>query len=220
MSRSSVIISTCSLALALLAAARGLQAQPSELMSRKNLDRTYSISRNSKLTLEGKTNVNIFNCNCAEHFTPQVFSFRQQSDESAELVFQRTGLKLAVRNLDCGNKLMNKDLQKALNADNHPFIHIELLKIKNDPCKRPQGYQDWIKIKALARLTINGHCNDYWIDILARKTGSHQFRFIGSKKIQMTQFGVIPPTAMMGMVKVEDEIKIKLDLEVSLDETI
>ncbi|MEY3368475.1 MAG: hypothetical protein RI973_1630 [Bacteroidota bacterium] len=220
MFRNSTISSTCFPALILLATACSLHAQPSDLMSRKNLERTYLISRNSKLTLEGKTNVNIFSCNCTESFAPQAFSFREDGNETTGLVFQRTGLKLSVKNLDCGNKLMNKDLQKALNADNHPYIQIELLKIKEDQCKRPQGYQDWVKIKALTRLTINGQCNDYWIDILARKTSSHHFRFIGSKKIQMTQFGVIPPTAMMGMVKVEDEIKIKLDLEVSLDEAI
>lgn len=197
-----------------------LDAQPADRMSSKSLERTFRIDRNSKLVLEGKTNVNLFSCNCTEGFAPQAFTFGKDSQGGDGLVFQRTGLKIAVRNLDCGNKLMNKDLQKALNADSHPFIHIELLRVKEDRCRRPAGSQDWTRVKALTRLTINGHCQDFWLDILAKESGTRQFRFIGSKKIMMTEFGITPPTAMMGMVKVEDEIKIKLDLEVSLDEAL
>ncbi len=194
-----------------------MKAQPSMLMVKKSADRNFRISRNSSLKLEGQTNINGFTCDCNEVFQPQSLSFEVPDASGLVANFKQTNLNISVENLDCGNKLMNKDLQKALNAETYPFITIELLQIKQDHCNRLTEMKDWIKIKALIRLNINGCSQDYWLDITTKKLDDNRFRFIGSKKFFMSSFGVTPPTAMMGMVKVEDEIRINLDLEIVVE---
>jgi hypothetical protein len=192
-------------------------AQPSVLFVKKSTGRTYHISQSSELTLEGKTNVSLFTCDCMDVFQPQYFSLEVQDDGGLVTKFNQTKLSLAVKNLDCGNKMMNKDLQKALNAGDHPYIVIELLEIKQTKCNRVLELNDWVQVKSLIRLTLNGRSNEYWLNITAKKIGGNRFRFIGNKTFNMSEFGVTPPTAMMGVVKVKDEIKINLDLEITVD---
>lgn len=186
-------------------------------MANKTLGRTYRIGKMSTLKLEGKTNVNSFTCICTETFPMQTFYAEKLDDEKCTTVFQETSLKLKIKSLDCGNKLMNNDMYKALNADVFPQIKIKLLKVSEDRCNRLTEGKDWIKVNALVKINLNGKDNDYPINVTAKKTAANQFHFIGNKTLCMSDFGVLPPTAAMGMVKVKDEIRISLDLEITID---
>lgn len=178
---------------------------------------TYRIGSNSVLKLIGKTNVNSFECRCGQVFAPQIFRIQNHDDGPHTTTFADTRLSIPITSLDCGNRLMNKDLQKSLNAERHPNISIELLEVVEDKCSSLRQTNEWVKVKALARISLNGYTNTYWLDITAKQSGPKRFRFIGTKALRMSDFCVEPPTAMMGMVKVEDEIKISLDLDITVD---
>lgn len=195
-----------------------LSAQSKIAMASKlNIAKTFHINKKSVLKLEGKTNVNGFTCGCKEEFDPQQFIIEGQGESNLSHVFNATSIKLRIKSLDCGNNIMNKDLQKALHADTHPYITIELKKVEQDKCNRLTELKDWVKMKALAKISLNGQSKECWINITAKKSGPNQFRFIGSKTLNMTDFCVTPPVAMMGMIKVQDAITIHLDLDVSVD---
>lgn len=181
------------------------------------IQKTYHISKKSVLKLDGKTNVNGFTCGCNETFQPQQFVVEQGTEGGLSLKFQLATLNLKIKSLDCGNKLMNKDLQKALHASEHPSITIELKKVEQDKCNRLTEMKDWVKLKALTKITLNGISKEYWLSITAKKFSTNQFRFIGSKTLKMSDFNVTPPVAMMGMIKVQDDITINLDLEVTVE---
>lgn len=192
-------------------------AQPKAEMVSFRANNTYRIGSKSVLKLEGKTNINAFSCNCTESFAPQIFTINLNNSEPNTAAFRNTHLKIPVKSLDCGNKLMNKDLYKALNSDEYPNITIELLEVKQDKCNKLGVLSDWLNIKALTRITLNGNSKEYWLNVTARKLDTNLYRFIGSKKLSMTDFGVQPPVAMMGVIKVKDEIKIDLDLEIIVE---
>lgn len=185
--------------------------------SRLNLQKTYHIGKKSILKLEGKTNVNGFTCDCNEEFPPQQFTVEQALDGSTNTEFRAASLKLKIKSLDCGNALMNKDLQKALNAANYPHITIELKKVEQAKCNRLTELKDWVQLKALTRITLNNVSREYWLNITAKKMATDHYRFIGSKSLKMTDFCVKPPVAMMGMIKVQDDITINLDLDVTVE---
>lgn len=194
-------------------------AQPSARLEEKasTMQHTYLLGKISQLKIEGKTNVNGFSCRCTDQFASQTFSLGGKDENGLSTNFNQTKLKLKVKNLDCGNKLMNRDLQQAMNADKSPYITIELLKVTEDRCNKLALRSDWVKVKALARITINDHCNDYSLDITAKKIGTDHYRFIGNKSLLMSDFGVTPPVALMGMVKVQDAITINFDLDITVN---
>lgn len=193
------------------------QSRVAMSVSKSSIQKTYIISKKSVLTLDGKTNVNSFTCGCNEEFQRQALMVTPATDGSLSLNFHAATLKLGIKSLDCGNKLMNKDLQKALHADEHPYITIELKKVEQDRCNRLTELKDWVRLKALAKITLNGYSKEYWLNISAKKYDANRFQFIGSKTLNMTDFCVIPPVAMMGMIKVQDAITINLDLEVTVE---
>jgi hypothetical protein len=180
-----------------------------------NIEKTYRINKKSVLKLEGKTNVNGFTCGCNETFQPQ--RLIAEPENAGGFSFSAASLNLKIKSLDCGNKIMNKDLHKALNADKHPNITIELKKVEQDKCNRLTELKDWVKMKALTKITLNGVSKECWISITAKKSAPNQYRFIGSKTLNMTDFCVAPPVAMMGMIKVQDAITIHLDLDVTVE---
>lgn len=180
--------------------------------------RVYQIEPGSVLRLDGKTNVASYSCQCEDQFTAQTFTLRKTTNPN-QSTFSATSLEVRVRAFDCGNKLMNRDMYKALNADQYPNIRLELLQVIESP-----GYRlidsrgQWVNLKAQLRLTINGQIQECWIDAIGRKASDQNFRFQGTKTLTMTQFGVTPPSPMMGAVRVRDEIKIFVDLLVKLQE--
>lgn len=178
---------------------------------------TFHIDPLSSLTLEGTTNVNQFSCKCTESFPAQEFFVTRTKDEKCTNVFRQTRLKLSVKSLDCGNRMMNRDMYGALNADDFPYIYIDLLQVAEELCDLPGEEMNWAKLIAVTRITINGQSHDYWMNVIARKTGPGQFRFISEKVLSMKDFGIDPPTAALGMVKVRDEIKISLDMQVTVN---
>ncbi len=193
-------------------------AQPLAMnMKKLSIDRTFRINPKSVLKLDGKTNVNGFTCGCNETFQPQTLSVEPPADGSPSTVFRSAALRLKIKSLDCGNAIMNKDLQKALNAKEHPNITIELLRVEQGKCSRLTELKDWVQMKALTKISLNGHSREYWINITAKKAGPNQYRFIGTKTLKMTDFCVTPPVALMGAIKVKDEIAINLDLDVSVE---
>ncbi len=186
-------------------------------VSKSSIQKTYHISKKSVLKLDGKTNVNNFTCGCNEDFQSQSLMVTPAKDGSLSLDFHLASLNLSIKSLDCGNKLMNKDLQKALHADEHPYIVIELKKVEQDRCNRLSELKDWVRLKALTKITLNGYAKEYWLNISAKKYEANRYRFIGSKTLNMTDFCVTPPVAMMGMIKVQDAITINLDLDVIVE---
>lgn len=183
----------------------------------KNIpSRTYKILEKSTFEIKGVTNVNTFNCLCNENIEPQTFNI-ERTKNRYKYNFKNTSLKIKINSFDCGNKLMNKDLQKSLHADKYPHIEIHLLEITEEDCNPLHELKDWVKIKALTEITLNGVTQKQELNITAKKYADNRFRFIGIKPIRMSDFCVEPPTAMMGMIKVQDEIKIALDLEVVIE---
>jgi polyisoprenoid-binding protein YceI len=179
--------------------------------------RAYRIQPGSILRLEGKTNVGTFKCACEDQFRQQTFTAHQTSKANfAE--FSATALDVRTKSFDCGNKMMNRDLYRALNADQYPTVRIELLRVIENECSLLRDCEgEWVTMKVQMRLTINGQEQEYWLDVTGKKNASADFRFIGSKQLCMSDFGVTPPTAMMGAVKVQDEIRIYFDLAVKVE---
>ncbi|MCB0521340.1 MAG: YceI family protein [Lewinellaceae bacterium] len=180
-------------------------------------EKTFHLEKTSTIKLEGSTNFDLFYCKCAKSFAPQSFALELDDSAPHTLSFQNTSLRIPVVHLDCGNPLMNKEMFKALNGKRHPDILIELVKIWQPEINFLDIGKAQLALRALVRLSINGQCHEYWLLIHARQLASSQYRFQGTKTLCMSEFGIAPPTAMLGIVKVKDEIKIDLDLEVRVE---
>ncbi len=180
---------------------------------------SYHIQAPSRLFLQGTTNVSSFNCNCSSMESLPRLPFEMGlQNENFKAVFSDARLHIRTENLDCGNRQMNRDLYHALKAEEHPMIGMVLLETARQAGAQAPGADGWMNITARARLTIAGVSRTIELPVRARQTSPGTYRFVSRYAINMTDFNIQPPTAMMGLVKVNNRIEIHFDLAVEVRE--
>ncbi len=178
-------------------------------------DTVVSIDPASELMLYGSSNVNKFKCECTDQFPRSTVKFNKGKNGTTA-TFSNAILDLGVAALDCGNKMMNKDLQRTLKGDEHPRIRIELVQVKQlDDKKMTDGA--WVTQVVEAGLTIAGVRKTIDLSVRAQQTEAGRFRFVSDKNILMTDFGLTPPRALMGTIRVNDLIRIHMDMLVDVE---
>ncbi len=170
----------------------------------------------SQIYVAGKSNVNQFNCDCEQDFSAMRARCYWQADPPT-LVFENTQLRLRAENLDCGNRMMNRDLRNTLRADRHPEIRLDLrrLQFAGGDIANAIG-MDWTDLTAHTDLTMAGQTRRASIQFRGRSVGHEVYELVGMHEVRMTDFGVEPPTAMMGLVKVDDRMRIHFKLWLSV----
>lgn len=175
----------------------------------------YRIEDGSKLYLKGTSNVNSFTCDCEESYQRQTVDVERNGGCAK---FSNADLYLKSKNFDCHNRKIDADMQKALKADQYPNIKITLCETwQNAKCLEGQC-KDWFDVQAKVKITITNVTKEETIPAKAKAIGPNRFQLQGKKALQMSAYGVIPPEAMFGMIKVNDWITFNFDLIVQVDE--
>lgn len=167
---------------------------------------------NSKLFIEGKSNINKFACHCTQNFPTSKIQYNSTPTQGTAH-FNKTEMKITTDELDCGKKAINKDLRKTLKADEHPNIVLELCSLQ---FMEAAPDDEWQKVKAETFLTIAGTTRTMNMMVKAKQLGQNKFKIKSSEELKLTDFGIEPPTALLGLVKVKDEMTLHLDLEVKI----
>jgi hypothetical protein len=108
---------------------------------------------------------------------------------------------------------MDRDLQKALKAEQYPYIGIELRQFSMYPGDIPlSGSGEGLPSLAKVNITIAGVTRSYEIQVRTTRDAHLQFRFAGKKTMNMTDFNISPPVALFGMIKVDDPITFHFNL--------
>jgi len=175
----------------------------------------YYIENGSRLYLKGTSNVNAFTCDCEDQYGTQVLEVERKGGYAR---FNHVELQVKSRNFDCHNGKIDHDMQKALKADQYPFIKISLVDTWQDPKYLDGAYKDWFDVQANVNITITNVTRLQSIPAKARIIGPNRFQLRGESALQMTAFGICPPEAMMGMIKVNDWISFHFDLTIVVDE--
>ncbi len=164
------------------------------------LPRNLTLSKESRMWLEGTSTVRSFKCNA----TKLDMAVLAEPDEAPGAMVKTASLIVPVAQLECGNKTMNEHMRKALKAEENPQISWKMTSYA------VQGSNVVIN----GKLTIAGKENL----IELKGTGSAEngtIRFKGSKQFKMTEYGVKPPSLMLGTMKVGDPVTVSFDLVLS-----
>jgi hypothetical protein len=199
----------------ILGGALSLGAQPlAYFLLDEAASHRFRIESASCLYIEGSSNVTDFRCECEQSFpvrTTQVIA------ESSHLRFSGATLTMPVTAIDCGQRAINRDMQETLLADEHPNIRIELLNAHLPGSDESAVANEGTTIWAQLRITLAGQSRDMRMRVFARQLSPETYRFAGSLDIQLSHFGLTPPSPMLGLIKVDDRMKISMDLVVSVE---
>lgn len=177
----------------------------------------YHIKEGSKLYLKGTSNVNAFTCDCEDQYTQQTLEIERSGGYAR---FRNVELLLKSKNFDCHNRKIDCDMQKALQADQYPYIKVALIDAKQDVKCLDGGCKDWFEVQAKVNITIKDVTKERVIPAKARILGPNRFQLQGAHTLQMSTYGIHPPEAMFGLIKVNDVIAFHFDLIVHVDEVL
>ena len=197
-----IVTKTMLLAFALLIAAslsNQLQAQTS--FNTKAFNSEVKVLGTSNLhdwTMKGS------DLTCEAQFTVNTASIFQ--------ILSLNGLtfSMPVNNLKSGESLLNTRAYKALNAEKYPNIHFKLLSASIIP----QGNSRY-QIKATGVLTISGQSREVTMLVNSSILADRTVLVTGSKKIKMSEFGIKPPSFMLGALRTGDEVTIDFTLKLN-----
>ena len=98
---------------------------------------------------------------------------------------------------------LDKNMHKALQVTEHPEIAFRLLRI--EPTAASTG-----ALRAIGVLRIAGVEREVSFDITSERKGSMLF-VQGKLQLLMTDFGIKPPTAMLGMLKTDPKVTVAFE---------
>lgn len=139
----------------------------------------WGIAQENIFTITGKTNMNTFKC------IDKNFSAPNPANNK---------ITLNIADFDCKYDYITKDFRKTLSADKYPQIQINFGKFR----KTNNGsYAYSAEVKLMNRIKT------YTIEL------SENEKFLyGKQQVKFSDFGIIPPKKMAGMIVVKDELNL------------
>lgn len=175
----------------------------------------YHIEDNSKIYLKGTSNVNAFTCDCEERYNEQILEVESNGGYAR---FKNAQIQVRSKTFNCHNRKIDADMQKALQADKYPYIKVALADTwQNAKCLKGEC-KDWFDVQANVNITITKTTKFETVAAKAKIIGPNQVLLKGEKALQLSAYGITPPEAMFGMIKVNDWITFYFDLVVRIDD--
>lgn len=157
----------------------------------------------SEVVISGTSNINKFNCRyqVAGLEVPVHLVYREELNE---IHFKNARLDLPSDCFDCGGKGINKDFKEILQTNKYPEIKLRLLYV--DPPDR-----DSKKVGVGMEIVLAGVSRKYFTQLDTRTDGEILVK--GTLDLKLTDFGLEPPKKALGLIKVDDEVKVNLNLK-------
>ena len=169
---------------------------------------SMTLEPQSKLWIKGNSTMRAFECKAG------VVEATVDADGPAAAAAVLAGKK-AVRTvqvtvpagrLDCGNGTMNDHMLKALKAKEHQTIEFRLASYDMSPAA------DAMQGQLTGTLSIGGVQKSVTISAKATEGTNGTLRVVGTHDVSMKEFGLKPPSLMMGTMKVDERVKVSFDL--------
>ena len=128
-------------------------------------------------------------------------------------------VKIPISKLNCGKPGINRDMKKTLNSEEYPYITYRLG--ENKPNRDPQqSTKNSFQIETDGELIISGFKRTETIKLDGQFIGAWQFRVKGQHPVLMSDYELDPPSPLMGLIKVNDELIVHFDVILTLKQPI
>jgi polyisoprenoid-binding protein YceI len=118
-------------------------------------------------------------------------------------------IDVPVKSIKSGEKIMDTKTYETFNADKNPNISFRLTNVSEF-----KNSGNDMTLAFTGNLTMAGVTKKVTIKTAGKSIKSGSYKFNGSVDLKMSDFKMSAPTAMMGMMKVGDGIKLVFDVVV------
>ena len=166
--------------------------------------------RSGLLTLRGTSNLRSFSCTTANMVavaTMGRYTADATSPDSPWAV--QVQMTIPIKSLECKPSGIYADLFRSLRGDQFPAI---MYRLGSYDLLASSEASDSTIAKTIGTLSVAGKDKIVPMVVSGRRTADSGVTATGSLTVNMTDFGVTPPTLFLGLIRVRDAITIQFDL--------
>lgn len=171
------------------------------------------LTKNSTLVLKGGSTLHDWSADAKELKLQASIEMAAPANAAALHAAIRAGqpaafaVRIPVEKLTSGKDKLDQNMHKALEAKTHPEIVFTL-----DRYEAPKGGAgDTLAVATHGRLKVAGTERPLEMRVVFVSNGEG-LRVKGSADLKMTDFGIKPPTMMLGTLRTKDEVEVEFDL--------
>lgn len=166
----------------------------------------------SKLSIDGKTNINSFTCAIVQYAGTDTLVL-QEGGKNIRPVFVKGSVGLDASTFDCGLAIMTSDFRKTIKSNEYPAIVIDFISFERTPSYAEKEE----KFKGILKISLAGVTKLFEVDCSIESRAKGMIHLKGARDFTFADFGLHPPSRMMGTIKVQDDLKVKFHLVLKLD---
>ena len=171
------------------------------------------IQKNSVITINGTTNLVSFKLTqSGDKLLKRSFILTATQNQN-RIVLSQNEHTIFVKDFNSDNKMALRDFLKLVKADIFPSFHVKLNYIEIDS---KDNNKDLSKAIVSVDLTITGKTKQYNIPVKSNHEGDI-YNLRGNKKINIRDFGLVPPIEMLGLIRVNEWIDIDFDINCKIN---
>jgi polyisoprenoid-binding protein YceI len=162
----------------------------------------------SRIWVSGTSNVKNFECKAVNPVVtvdatkPNAVSAVAAGEKAVGAVT----LQVTVETMDCGSGTMNGHMKDAMDPKDHPAIEFTL--VSYDLVKAA----DSVGVTLNGTLNIHGTPKPVTITAGAKNAGGDVLHVTGVYELDMKDYGVKPPSLMLGTMRVGEKVQVHFDL--------
>ena len=162
----------------------------------------------SRLWIKGTSTVRSFECKAGalEAKVETAAPGATAALMAGEKAVTAASISIPAAQLDCNNGTMNGHMKKALKVTEHPTIEFRIASYTL--AKAAEGMQ----AELTGTLTLGGVQKPVTVQAAGKDEGDGTLRVTGTHELRMTEYGLKPPTLMLGTMKVNDKVTVGFDL--------
>jgi polyisoprenoid-binding protein YceI len=169
----------------------------------------YEMHESSTMTIVGTSTLHDWESN-VEEFSLDI-SMNQEAfvGSSAESAIGSLSLQAAVESIKSGKGGMDRRTYDALQEEDHPYITFNLTSAE---VADSVATDNEFTLNVTGDLTIAGVTNTVSFPVTGMMEGDNSYRFEGNHEINMIDYEVDPPTAMLGTIKTGEVVTVNFNI--------
>lgn len=168
------------------------------------------------LKINGESNTTDYCCSLGHWDGTQSSKTYPYSYKNGVIYMNNFTVGVPVSNFECDNRVMTRDFRRALGVEEHPNLYLRFEELQLHAGKEGSRIQQ--DVKAVVSVEIKGVRKVYTINVSRAVFSDYELTITGEMRVKMSEFGIEPPTAMMGMIRVYDDIVIDFNLKFCREE--
>ncbi|PVY38075.1 hypothetical protein C8E01_11945 [Pontibacter virosus] len=162
--------------------------------------REYVVITGNKVSVAAGTSLGSINCAYTSSTQKDTLVLNRQIPQG-----DRLKLAIPVKDFNCGNILLDRDFEKALNASQHPYTKIEVVCLKKEGKSYKGNLNLIVAGKTIPLRDVNFHAYP----------GKGVTNLKSNICLNFSELGLATPRKMGGLFKVEDELQVMVELQVA-----